>query len=93
MNLRLAIHDLRCGLHSGIPVCCIAWYLGPWRWMGYGRAPKLREWYFERIFKRGAFDHIGCPKCLLLRRPVVVRDCTCMQPDFWTRVILGINAV
>jgi hypothetical protein len=68
------LEDVRCGLHSGIPACCIAWYLGPWRLVGYGRAPRIRRTYFELL---DGFGHIACPLCFLKGRVVEVRECDC----------------
>lgn len=68
------LHDIRCGFHSGIPACCIAFYLGPWSWVSYGRFPWLRARYLKATQD---FNYIGCPLCLLRGRRVLVADCLC----------------
>lgn len=75
--------DLRCGWHSGIRPCCIAWFVTVNRWIA-GTA--VRRWYFRLIDRQSTrlgeqgklhFDHVPCPLCLARGRAVVLRDCTC----------------
>jgi hypothetical protein len=97
--------DIRCGIDSGIPLCCIAWFIGPWEWLlqvtphrayFYHEEPSpglegLRVRYFRALGARG-FDHIGCPLCLLRGRPVVVRE-TPFPDDLLTRLLIRLDSV
>ena len=49
LYLRDYILNIRCGLHSGIPLCCQAWFLGPWRLLCTGKQDSLLyQLYFSR---------------------------------------------
>jgi hypothetical protein len=86
--LRRTLHDVRCGRHSGIPSCCMGWYVGPWRWIS---GTWLRRFYFDRIPE--SFQHIGCPRCLWRSNAATVRDCGCGTGDWLTRLILDLDPV
>jgi len=85
-RLRVALQTVYCGRHSGIPLCCIAWFVGPWRLLhGWPRNA-----YFNAIPQ--GFDHIGCPRCMLRNRPVIVRDCACPRlEDPFTNWLLDLR--
>lgn len=72
-------YDLRCGRHSGIPLCCIAWYVTVWRLLGPGGVLPYTSphWYSEWRAVSGA-GYVRCPICKLLSRPAatIVR-CAC----------------
>lgn len=64
--------DVRCGFHSGIPVCCIAWWVLIWRWLPF------RLWRAYLFHVPWPVTHIPCPICLSrdqIVRPV--RKCGC----------------
>ena len=63
----------RCGRHSGFPLCCILWYLGPWLLVVF-KIPKMWEWYWTLGTE---CDYVRCPMCLLTNRRVEVKDCDC----------------
>ena len=83
-----AIHLVECGLHSGFPPCCVAFFVQVW-WpthMMEGRSPKLRETRalmsdYRRVLDRQRKDHsqlsyIPCPKCVLTKKFVTMRRCS-----------------
>jgi hypothetical protein len=67
-----------CGAHSGIPSCCVLFYIGSWRWFSAQDAAK----YKSRITP--TFTHIPCPKCLQSGRTIRMRRCpkSCVQRIF-----------
>ena len=71
-------HDIRCGLHSGIPLCCILWFITCWKPLHR----HICSGYFQVMWLRGAdFDHIPCPICLARGREDGVADCDCWEDD------------
>ena len=63
-------HDLQCGLHSGLSLCCVLFYGLVWSNVRQGR---FTRWYM----KQHKLGYIPCPLCVLLRRDVCVTDCGC----------------
>ena len=56
----VAAHDIQCGTHSGIPPCCIAWYVIVWRHWTQER----RDRYTTITHKvSGYAGYIPCPRC------------------------------
>lgn len=47
-------YDLIYGLASGIPLCCVYWYVNAWSKLDHG------EWHNNQ------FGYIPCPSCLSL---------------------------
>lgn len=68
-------HDVRCGRHSDIPPCCIAWFTTWWRL--FIKYPSLRRAYWKVINHQGDFYHIPCPLCLALKRERYTLECSC----------------
>jgi len=72
---------LRCGRHSGIRSCCIAWYVTGWQHLVCGRwwtyQPYWRAIELSQGLHGRRFDHVPCPLCLALGRVVELRDCDC----------------
>lgn len=102
MKVWKALLDIRCGIDSEIPACCIAWFIGPWKvllracWSPKKGsknvwAHKVHLRYFQALQVRG-FEHIGCPLCLLRSRPVVVRE-TPFPNDLLTKLLLKLDSV
>jgi len=85
-------HDVECGTHSGIPPCCIAWFMlvrkhmvpGSPEWLAYERT--LRA---ARPKRRGHVGYATCPTCIAARRFVRVRSCTCSRAS--DKTIEGIS--
>ncbi len=64
----------RCGRHSGFPLCCILWYLGPWQLIIF-KIPRMWKWYWNLRDENDGY--VRCPICLLTNRRVKVKDCDC----------------
>jgi len=65
-----------CGRHSGIPVCCTEWYLGPWE--DVSAVPYLWKAYWKANFGGTEKpDYIRCPPCIESNLIVEVRECEC----------------
>ncbi len=74
---RWAVHAVHCGLHSGIPDCCILFYVTCMD------AVRSAEWRFQD--KRyanlvahvapGGAGYVPCPACLAARNLVRLRHC------------------
>jgi hypothetical protein len=86
-------HDIECGTHSGIPPCCIAWFM----LVRVHQDPGGSEWLaYERLLgraMRGRKRHVGyapCPACIAARRFVRVRLCRCEFAD--DRSLGGVSA-
>jgi hypothetical protein len=93
-TLKKNYKSLRCGLHSGFPLCCIAFYMLFWQWLHYknwfGRfLHKLffsKYWNFihyhdryNNSYARGA-GYIQCPLCSMSGYSVVVKECSAIYP-------------
>lgn len=93
---------VECGLHSGFPLCCVAWYAGPWRWLcARGRE---RFGYLFRLFIRDAYhlwrdgteeEHVGYVQCPLCKARNVqgeeVFDCPESCYVWEVRYLLGLD--
>jgi hypothetical protein len=67
-----------CGAHSGIPSCCVLFYIGSWRWLSAQDAAKYKS------HVPTTFTHIPCPKCVQSGRTIRMRPCpeSCVQRIF-----------
>jgi hypothetical protein len=78
--------QIECGMHSGIPDCCILFFVGRWVWM----TDRATATYWRRITKvareggrkgsggGGGVGYIPCPRCLDRRTFVPeLRACWC----------------
>lgn len=73
--------DIHCGLHSGIPECCVFFFVKVWSRWGQGRE-RDRRYAEYHAFLRGALGgrhpgYVLCPACVLRRHVVAVRRCGC----------------
>jgi hypothetical protein len=68
---------VNCGIHSGIPICCIRFYVSDWLWIVHD--PRSSTWrsYWNQLEKKRKpiynpktkkvkynFEYIPCPDCL-----------------------------
>lgn len=86
---RLGVDDLwnknviKCGLHSGIPECCVAFYVLAWEDLyampEYAKAmDKVRHLGRHRAANNyRLIGYVPCPACLLAETFVKVRRCKC----------------
>ena len=70
-------HHVICGRHSGIPECCICWYIGSWQ--KTCDVPKLWETYWEANYEHAEPDYIRCPKCIASNHVVEIKRCACYK--------------
>jgi hypothetical protein len=52
---RVVLGNVRCGLHSGLPWCCIAWYVTVWTTVAWYH-PVFENWGDGR-------GYVPCPIC------------------------------
>lgn len=67
--------NLACGIHSGIPICCIAYFVSEWiHFDNKTRYKRIRN--FRKLKLK--VDYVPCPNCLTSRRFVKkLRQCSC----------------
>jgi hypothetical protein len=64
-----------CGRHSGIPECCIDWFIGPWSSISIpGKAWAL---YWKENDKARNVEYIRCPTCIKKSIVVKIKGCDC----------------
>jgi len=76
------VYHVRCGLHSGLPLCCILWYVTGWHVMSGVPIPRAFRAYWRLIRLSGRihgvqFGHIPCPACIVRGLAVHVLECDC----------------
>jgi len=75
---RNLIHDIRCGIHSGIPACCIAFFVGHW---AHGFSEDKQAQYITRHRKKlreaGLMGYVACPDCLETKNFTTLKPCAC----------------
>ena len=63
--------DIECGLHSGIPICCIAFYLTEWKEIQKDRN-RVRDHDINSLNYPG---YVRCYSCIERNHKVEVRNC------------------
>jgi len=76
--MKMGDRHRECGRHSGIPECCIDWYLGPWSNVVSG-VPYLWEAYWKANNEPEEPDYIRCPSCIAANRVAEIRECECHE--------------
>lgn len=61
------IQEIKCGLHSGFPWCCVSYFILIWRWVPNS----------IRIFNLDQVGYIRCPFCETIERKIEVKPCDC----------------
>lgn len=62
-----------CGRHSGIPTCCVDWFVGPWSEVRiFGPFWKL---YWDK--NGDNVNYIRCLRCAEDNKAVELKDCDC----------------
>src|SRR6478736_3219291 len=69
------VYTYRCGLHSGIPKCCMRFFVRVWTHVWH--VPELREQYLPK--EKSIFGYVPCPDCLAKGKvaKVPVKSCEC----------------
>ena len=65
----------QCGKHSGIPECCVEWYVGSWS-NAVMHVPVLWKAYWD-YNDNDSIDYIRCPDCIENKRNVELKECNC----------------
>lgn len=69
----LGTKTISCGIHSGIPECCICFYITKWIWFEYDDPYRLK--YLKRLMKYKNVEYVPCPKCLKDKKFIKTKDC------------------
>lgn len=85
----------RCATKSGIPICCIGWWMLFYQWLINGPSfwglKRLREkilhWYWAKV---EGYNYIPCPVCLVKNRKVEILMCDCQKERDTCEVFRGI---
>lgn len=64
-----AAYHLAYGRHSGIPDCCIRFWLTEWE------TEMTQRTTYARLVRRASRGYVPCPKCLINKSFVQVRSC------------------
>lgn len=79
--------DVECGMHSGIPDCCIKFFVTVWVWVPKTRKSKTFRDYWNKMEKKYKYGkdtldngakylgYIPCPSCLHKNNFIQVKDC------------------
>jgi hypothetical protein len=73
--------DIECGLHSGIPKCCVLFFVKVWRhWMDEREGVLMNSyWSTQRVLGINQPGYIPCPACLLAGNLVPIKECFCYR--------------
>lgn len=89
---KFRMHDIVCGLHSGIPPCCVAFFVMTWEplmfeeWLAEEEKDTERLETIEHLMAGwwncitepdDNWGYIPCPACFLQGKRVKVRRCKC----------------
>src|SRR5262245_51195025 len=69
---------IECGLHSGIPRCCVTFYVTAWCPMWDANAFDLLADY-RQLLDRRRCGFVACPACLLAGKRLMLKRCTCYR--------------
>ena len=68
-------YEVKCGWVSGIPLCCILWYILFWRFIAIDC--QFKSWYYNKALQRYDYKvrYVTCPICLMKRKLAQIKDC------------------
>ena len=74
-----------CGRHSGIPDCCIVYFMIRWN-NGIGENTELRNshWNREKIVEvqfEKSIEYVRCPSCIENGIIVKIKECSCYDTE------------
>lgn len=93
-RLRHLPNTIACGFHSGIPACCIHFYITKWMWLkGKSRSSHWKKMRAKDGIdingERTGFGHIPCPACLKASNFVKLAACpknaNCHHAAEWSK--------
>lgn len=76
------VADVTCGLHSGLPDCCVLFYVTFWQAADDAR----RAWYRRYMKYSGLPEYVPCPACLASGVFVEVAHCVCEYRKVRSRI-------
>jgi len=59
------------GLHSGIPHCCVMFFVNEWDAQGMYKARSP----YVRALSASEYDYVPCPECFGTKTMVRIKDC------------------
>lgn len=83
---RVAMRMIECGLHSGFPTCCVAFFVRvwwPWMLAIDGLSTRRRADAFVASDDYAKWTtrpgYVACPKCVVDQNFVEVKACDCLR--------------
>jgi len=73
MGIRGLSQEYKCGRNSGMPVCCIVWYLTVWKLLSFKIKCRYNEWVLD--YSNESIRYIRCPMCKVLGRYIDMKHC------------------
>jgi hypothetical protein len=71
--------DVECGVHSGLPDCCILYYCTTWE----KATSQEIETYHEKLLRlRKHPGYVPCPDCFKKRHFVAIQPCKCWHKRY-----------
>jgi hypothetical protein len=75
------IYWVDCGLHSGFPACCVAFFVKTWAPLKLSRRASkadraATDAYSAALCQVGQDGYVPCPDCFRIRRFVDVQECS-----------------
>lgn len=81
-------HNIKCGLHSGIPMCCVKWFVD--HWSVYYVSDEQRALYSDILDRSyvamggkrllGCFGYVPCPTCAFKPEAMIeLKACDCSK--------------
>lgn len=87
-RISLTLHHAYCGYKSGIPFCCILYFITIWTWIDFfvckGKTYNVpRDLYWRKIRILDAYtklysdkiEYVKCPICIILKRDKKIKHC------------------
>ena len=71
---KMVDYHRECGKHSGIPECCIKWFIGPWSNI------RAHSWAWALYWRQNSKDnpsYIRCLTCIKNGVVVEIKECDC----------------
>lgn len=71
-------HDIECGLlHSGLPSCCVAYFISDWMALSQDARDSITD-HATKLLQRRA-GYVRCPRCVKENVAVTVKPCSCKE--------------
>lgn len=70
-------HHIQCGKHSGIPECCIEWFVSTWLPAYFVNHDFVQKYHSNN----GDVGYIRCLNCIKDNLIVEIKECECKFPE------------